>query len=480
MAYGGTWARRLYNDGPPFFRNVIATGYGFYHRRRKYGPHFARWMTTLRAAERAPMADVVAQRDRLLRAFVTKAVEQTPFWSERFRSAGVRAEDVRTASDLSALPLLTKEDVRERLADLWPAWVRRGGVVWFHTSGTTGKALSVPISQACFEREYAFRWLHYGWCGISRRDRVATFAGHPVVPPKRRAPPYWVYNWAERQMLFSSQHLGPVEGGAVAAALERFQPALIHGYPSSVALAAHAVLEHRRTVRPVAVYTASETLMDAQVRLLREAFECPVMNWYGNTEMVANIISCPMGGLHVQPLHSVVEILASDGGPARLGEVGELVCTGFGNAAMPLLRYRTGDMAIRGEGQCACGRSAPTVEGVTGRVEDYVVTPRGRLVGRLDHVFKDTLTIREAQIEQLEDGSLVIRLATREDYVRDRDESAISAALRERLESEMQWRFQYVHTIPRGANNKFRFVISHVRSQWAQQMRSTVVRDHDG
>ncbi len=80
---------------------------------------------------------------------------------------------------------------------------------------------------------------------------------------------------------------------------------------------------------------------------------------------------------------------------------GEVIATGFANRAMPLFRYRTGDVAtLRKHAGCSCGRSRPIIEELDGRIEDYVVTPDGRRIGRMDHVFKDALLVKEAQILQ--------------------------------------------------------------------------------
>jgi phenylacetate-CoA ligase len=477
MGYGWLGIRRAYDLAPGWIRSVFATAYGGIHKRRKYGEHFRQWLALLQQTERAEPGCLEDLELTLLRGFLQRAAREVPFWRDRLQAAGIDPGGVRTPADLKALPPLEKEEVRAKQSDLWPDWVRRGGVVWYHTSGTTGKALTVPVSTECLQREYAFRWLHYGWTGIRQGDRVATFAGHPVVPPSRRRPPFWVYNAMERQLIFSAQHLGPREGQEVAKRLARFRPDLIHGYPSALALVAQAVLEADVEIPSLkGVYTASETLLEAQQNLIARAFRCPVMNWYGNTEMVANIVACPEGCLHVQVLHSWVEILRPDGSPAREGEEGELVCTGFGNSAMPLIRYRVGDRAVVSGAGCRCGRTTPTVAAVTGRVEDYVVTPSGRLVGRLDHVFKDSLSVREAQLIQDRPDHLRIVVVPRPEFDRSRDEAVITAHLRERLEPQMSWTFEYVDEIPRGPTGKFRFVVSEVDAPWARAAAAALSR----
>jgi len=236
-------------------------------------------------------------------------------------------------------------------------------VVHVHTSGTTGKALHLWISKECWEREYAFRQLHRSWGGIDIGDRIATIAGHPVVPMDRTSPPFWRENWAENQLIFSSQHITPENLKYYAEKLNQFQPELLHGYPSSLYLIAlYLNSEGIYTIKPKVVFTHSESLLYYQRELLENVFSCKVYNWYGNTEMVANIVECEAGNLHVKLEHSIIEIIRSDGQPARPGEIGELICTGFGNYATPLIRYRVGDTVIPSDSVCPCGRSGPLIE----------------------------------------------------------------------------------------------------------------------
>ena len=68
-------------------------------------------------------------------------------------------------------------------------------VKWSYTSGTTGQSLKFPLSMKCFQREHAFRQLHYSWGGISEDDKIAVCAGHPVAFIERSRPPFWFIWW---------------------------------------------------------------------------------------------------------------------------------------------------------------------------------------------------------------------------------------------------------------------------------------------
>jgi phenylacetate-CoA ligase len=480
MAYGSKSIRGLFEASPPLIRDLMATGYGIRHRGRKYGAYFRRHLEALTVSQWWSSAQHERAQAERLQRFVQRAVAAVPYYRQLFAEHELRSEEIQSAGDLRRLPLLEKETVRALGRGLMPAGWDRRQVVWFHTSGTTGKALEVPISQECFEREYAFRWLHYSWAGIDRHERIATLAGHPVAPVERLEPPFWVTNRAENQLLLSSQHLTSESMAHYAAKLRDWQPAMIHGYPSSLYLLALGLTERdEREIRPRAVFTASETLMDHQRAAIEAAFDCKVYNWYGNTEMTGNIVDCDLGSLHVKPEHSLLEFLNAEGEPARPGELAEIIATGYGNEAYPLLRYRTGDTAILSDRPCECGRGGPIVRRVTGRVEDIVVTPDGRHVGRLDHVFKDSPNVREAQIIQETPDTLVVRIVRRAEYSA-RDTERVNCSLRERVGERMRFQLEFVEWIPRGANGKFRFVVSKVGVRLGGQQAQAAARELEG
>jgi phenylacetate-CoA ligase len=144
----------------------------------------------------------------------------------------------------------------------------------------------------------------------------------------------------------------------------------------------------------------------------------------------------------------------------KAGEKGRIISTGFGNRTFPLIRYDVGDTVTIAENQTSkCGRGGLLIEEIIGRVEDYVVTPDGRFVGRLDHLFKDSLNVKEAQILQKQRHEIVIRIVPENDY-NEKDESLILKEARLRLGDAIKIKFEAVSDIPRTANGKFRFIVS--------------------
>src|SRR5262249_42320795 len=139
--------------------------------------------------------------------------------------------------------------------------------------------------------------------------------------------------------------------------------------------------------------------------------------------------------------------------------IGELICTSLLNADMPLIRYRVGDlgtMAASGA-TCPCGRSLPLISSLEGRIDDVLYSVDGRVLGRLDPVFKGDLPIRADQIIQETLDRVRVRYTTTADFTRDAAESIIER-LRARM-GKVEVILEEVEDIPKQANGKFRAVI---------------------
>ena len=258
----------------------------------------------------------------------------------------------------------------------------------------------------------------------------------------------------EKRLLCSSYHLTLDNLGRYIDAIREFAPDFIHGYPSSVYLLAKQILDHGTAApRPRAVFTASETLLDFQRMAIEEAFGTKAFNWYGTTEFTNNIIECAQGSLHQRTDYGVLELLGNE----------TMIATGLNNRAMPLIRYKVGDDATHRDGTCPCACAFPLIERIEGRVEDYVRTPDGRVVGRLDHIFKDVQHVREAQIVQTKLDELVLRIV-RSDGFGPKDESIMIKEARMRLGDSIQIRFEFTDGIERTAAGKFRFIVSQLPS----------------
>jgi phenylacetate-CoA ligase len=185
----------------------------------------------------------------------------------------------------------------------------------------------------------------------------------------------------------------------------RFQPDYFYGYVSMVVAFASFVagngLDGRR-LRLKSVITTSEVLGEPQRELLMRTFGTRVQNEYGCGEVGPIAYECENGGLHIISENLVVEVLSASGDPAPVGVPGDIVLTDLNNRAMPLIRYRVGDIGVIGE-PCGCGRGFPVLQTVWGREYDFVQTPdKRRFHGEFFMYFFEDLRSRGAPVDKFQ------------------------------------------------------------------------------
>ena len=217
-----------------------------------------------------------------------------------------------------------------------------------------------------------------------------------------------------QQIFLDTGHLDEPKMVAFQEALIRFRPKIIQAYAQSLALFARILRERGwKPPRPDAIVTSAEVLEPADRRLIEDVFGCPVFNRYGCREVGVIASECPAHqGMHTAAEGLLVEIVHGND-PVAPGESGAILVTDLLNQAMPLIRYRIGDMGVWEEGQCPCGRGLPRLRQVSGRVTDFLVGSDGRLVSGVylaTYVVARRPSLGQVQIRQEEAGKVRYRI----------------------------------------------------------------------
>jgi phenylacetate-CoA ligase len=217
------------------------------------------------------------------------------------------------------------------------------------------------------------------------------------------------------------------------------------------------------------VVGSSETTLDFQRKAIEQAFNTKLYVWYGNTEFCGHITECAYGKLHIQPYHSFVRILRDDNTEAKPGETGRIVATNFSNYAFALINYDIKDsVKISKKQNCPCDKGGMILDYVHGRIEDYILTPEGRFVGRLDHLFKDAKYVKNAQIVQNDLYTIIVRIEKENGYSK-KIEQAILKEARIRLGKTIDIQFQYVKEMYREPSGKLKFVVQNINLETQRQ-----------
>jgi len=418
----------------------------------KRSPYFHAAMAEMEEFRGLQAYEQRAEQLRLLEEML-KVAEGAPYYAE---ALGATRRMDNPMERLKRLAPVDKEEVRRAPRAFC---TRRWGVIPAHTSGTTGTPLRLWRDLYSVAREEAgfFRWyLDHGYAG---HETMGVLRGDVVVPARRIIPPFGVRDYIFNRYIFSSYHLADRTMGWYVRKMREQEVRTLAAYPSSAyVLADYLRRSGAEPLRLAGVFLGSETVMEWQRGVIEE-FLGPVQVQYGNAERVAWMTTCAAGCYHEDTQYGLVEYL-----PAGEGMF-EIVATGLTNAAMPLVRYRTGDLATEPFGfeqRCACGRLGPGCRQIMGRMDDVVVTPDGRKIGRLDHVFKGVAHVIAGQIVQETRERVVIKIVRDDEYTRA-DEEQIRVQFAERAGTAMEVKCEYVEALPRGPGGKFRAVISHVK-----------------
>lgn len=437
--------------------------YGHVLRRQRYGETYRRELAFLQHHDMQPAEILRDIKQRRLQALVSHAIQYVPHYRDFARRGGFRAEDVDLETLSELFPILDRAEVRSEPNRFVSEAFTPRQTNLASTSGTSGSPLRVVRSKTALQQNYAFFARFLGWHGLTPFSRSATFAGRTLMSSARTEPPFWRRNPAMNDMQFSSYHISNSTISAYLEALARFQPEFIDAYPSAIHALAKGLLATGQSERihPLAVITSSETLLPSQRAIIEEAFGCPVRDQYGSVELAMFVGQCEHGTYHAAPEYGLLEFVPEP--DSQDSELSSVVTTGFLNLAMPLIRYRIGDVVEPGDGTaCVCGRAGTTIKSVTGRLDDVIKTPDGRAIGRLGPVFKEANEILECQLLQTAIDQIEIHAVPVPGCGPDPAEPIV-AGLKARLPDTMSITVRLVPRIERGSNGKLRTVVSKVK-----------------
>jgi phenylacetate-CoA ligase len=450
----------LYPHLPIPLQNFACSWYGRKEARIRLGLEFDRHLARLLDSEKWSRTEICAYQDERVRELIRYAYDHVPFHRDRLRERKLTPADIRRVDDLSKMPVLTKEEVRNNRDRLLSTGARLADLQLRHTSGTTGKALELYVSRSAIAMQWAIWWRHRMRFGVAPGTWHANFTGKVVVPMAQSTPPYWRWNRPIHQALINMQQLTPSKIGPILRFLDEQSFELYTGYPSIVhalVMAANqAGLRLHNTPRVIA--TGAENVLENQRADITEFTGSVLTDQWGMTEACANASQCRDFAYHEDFEFGVIERVEESQANGR--KQGRLLCTGFTTPEFPLIRYDVGDVGIwPAEQDCPCGLQSPILHGIVGRADDYVLTPEGTRIMRFDYIFKHAPNVHECQVIQERIGEIKLCIVRRDGYDAA-DENTLRAEVRKWISPALIVHFDYVSGIPREANGKFRAVKS--------------------
>ncbi|MEM1579017.1 MAG: phenylacetate--CoA ligase [Archaeoglobaceae archaeon] len=308
-----------------------------------------------------------------LKATIKRAYENVFFYRSRLKSANIVPENIKSFEDISKIPFTTKEHFAENYPFGLFA-VPKDEIVRIHTSsGTSGKPKVVGYTAKDVETwtNMVARCLYM--VGVRKGDVFQNMVNYAFFT-------------GGLGFHYAAEKIGAIAIPAGVGNTERqveymvdFGTTVVHSTPS-YAMHVKEVAEEMGLINKlrlrIGCFGAEPWSLNTRKRL-EDAFGIKAYDSYGLSEMNGPGVAfeCKeQQGLHIWADHYYIELIdPKTGENVGEGEKGELVLTPLTKEAMPLLRYRTGDITIIETDKCACGRTHPRLMRILGRSDDMLI-----------------------------------------------------------------------------------------------------------
>ena len=311
------------------------------------------------------------------------AYDEIPFYTARFKEAGIEPEDIKTREDMQAIPVLTKPQIRENFDTIVSKCITR--TEQLSTSGSMAEPLMMIRCRdsMAYHRANMFRFRRWYDCGIGGFE--ATFRGTNF--PFNMLLKLRVKDFLLNRKRVPERNLSKENLDRYFREMLRARPETFYGFPTLIEKFTSHLIESGVPPKPFptlkCVIPSSEMAYPWQKVKWREYYGVPVAEEYGCTEAGILAIECPHGSWHIPVESCLIEYVTLDN-PAIEQPPVKILITDLTNRALPIIRYDIGDSAVPGEGKCECGRGLPVMKGFAGRVSKLIDLPDGRTIHSLD------------------------------------------------------------------------------------------------
>jgi len=396
------------------------------------------------AIERLSREELEEIQERRLKALVNTVYEYSPFYRRRFKDAGVHPSEIKSLDDLSKLPFTKKQDLRDNYP-FGTFCVPLSQVVRFHaSSGTTGKPTVVGYTANDIRNWVESLCRALVSCGVSSEDIMQIAYGYGLFT-------------GGLGFHYAAERLGstvvPISAGNTARQVELMKDL----GTTVIACTPSYMLYLSEYAEEMGVDIANDTNLRAGIfgaepwseetrKRIEDKTGILAYDVYGTSELSGPLFTecTERNGVHIWADMFITEIVDPETGEqVGEGEKGELVVTTISKEALPLVRWRTGDITYMESDKCGCGRTHPRIMRILGRADDMLIV-RGVNVfpSQIEHVLlqipevgEHYMIILDRRDDGLDEMTIQVELSDRVSIDTTSDILNLEKKIAERLKS---------------------------------------------
>jgi len=360
--------KNVYYKMPQSLKTFLGSLYGSIPIEKRYGSLYTHYLELYKKFEEG---DRNFQEEYLFHKTLETllfAQEHIPFHQKRFAEYGVNVSDFKSLDDLKKFPVMTKEDIKEHIEEMYSENVEKA-VAYFSGGSTSSPTKFYHPLFTSRAKHKAYSVYTLGKCGYKLRDRAILLKGREAVDLKRDV--YWDYEPVDNFLNITTRYILSDKFPLIYAKSKAFKPKFLFGYPSAIMHFTYATQAAGYEPLPVkGIILASETVHTSHIETLKAFYgDIPVFVDYGHTERVVGAYKIDNSPYQFVGAYGISRIVD-----------GEIVGTSLDNMVMPYINYKTGD-EVEGTIEYYEGTDiARSVGMVRGRTQDYLVTYDERLI----------------------------------------------------------------------------------------------------
>jgi len=424
------------------------------------------------AKQYLPLDDLKQMQADKLKEILLYSYNNVPYYTHILGEAGIVIDGKINLINLSKVPILTKDIIREHFVDLKCKDLDKRKWYLNTSGGSTGEPVKFIQDNTSWDSGMGSKWFFSTFAGKfpgdkeiklwgSERDILKGSIGYKAK----------LKNMLFNRILLNSFKMSEEDMMQYVDVINMNKPILIEAYVQSIYEFSKFITENKLNIHsPKGVITSAGTLYPEQKMLIEEVFNTKVYNRYGSREVGDMACSCEKDeGLHLNIFDHYIEILNDKLEPCKPEEIGQVYVTTLNNYVMPLIKYKIGDMAVpANDEQCSCGRGLPLIKNVEGReisvfrTKDGKIIPGEFFIHFIGVVFNKGF-ISKFQVIQRDYDSIIIKVVVIDKLSFDNNRNKIINSIKKVMGEGCNVEFEFVDDIEPLKSGKYLYTISGVK-----------------
>lgn len=390
-----------------------------------------------------------------LKETITYSYNNVIYYKNLFDKNEISIKDINEKKDLIKIPVMTKLDLIKNINNL-KAFNWSGNKSFYVTSGgSTGNPVELFQSNNVWKKELAFTHNLFEQFGYSSQSKIASFRLGEFENLGTRK--YWKENPIRNEIKFSPYHINQDTIKIYLKKLNAEKPEYFLTYSSTILLLINNMLEAgvKLNYKPSTVFLVAEQTKLDEINFIKQNLNCEVTSFYGLTERT---VFAPMnidGTYTINKRYGLAELIDNNNNVICKNDVeGILIGTSFDNYAMPLLRYKSGDITSY------FNISKSIINAIKGRENDYLDCETSQKISITSLIMHDDIfqNVLGYQYYQPKPGITVLKVLPKKEFS-DKDKNRIQNQFNKKIGHTMKIDVQKVEDLTRTQRGKVKFVI---------------------